>query len=641
MAGTVVFEELRLGAGVSGPYSFVRYSRSGRRTGDPVPRLIVIKGADEGKQFELTGERLTAGRDAANRIRLHDTEVSRRHAEFITTTDGIRVVDVGSANGTFVNNQSIRDTLLQPGDHVQIGQTVLVFSAGRGENQPPSDLADRISMITRQDLELSSAIIKSIGDTEGSRILARPENVDGPWLKTALANLGIMYEAIQAVSHILDLNQLLERIMDLIFRSLEADRGCIMLRRSAAEVIEAPAAGESQEPSTSDEFEPKAVRWREGVNRQEKIPISRTIMDYVLKEKKGILVTDAALDERFQSVQSIVRFGIREVICVPMKGRHGTLGVLYLDTRVLGRDLVASSNPANNRANPPTTKFTGDHLALAIAIAHQAALAVEETHYYQAMVQAERLAAVGQTIAALSHHIKNILQGLRSGGEILKMGLHDKDDALLNQGWKMMEKNQGKIYDLVMDMLSYSKEREPNLEDTDVNQIVRDVVELLEGRVAELGVTLTTHLDETLPTCQADPEGVHRALLNIAGNAIDAVEGVAKPQVRIATVREKVGENEEWICIEVRDNGSGIPADKLEDIFRPFVSTKGSRGTGLGLAVSRKILREHGGDIIVLSQVGEGSSFFLRLSLRTLSHGDMGRTRTEIPILPPMDEPEE
>src|SRR5262249_10484091 len=168
--------------------------------------------------------------------------------------------------------------------------------------------------------------------------------------------------------------------------------------------------------------------------------------------------------------------------------------------------------------------LTADHLALAIAIAHQAALAVEETRYHQAMVHAERLAAVGQTIAALSHHIKNILQGLRSGGEILELGLKDKDEALLQQGWRMMEKNQAKIYDLVMDMLSYSKEREPAIEDTDLNAVVRDVIELLQTRAAGRGVDLKTRLDESLPPCPTDPEGIHRALLNIVGNALDAVE---------------------------------------------------------------------------------------------------------------------
>src|SRR4029079_6623242 len=119
-------------------------------------------------------------------------------------------------------------------------------------------------------------------------------------------------------------------------------------------------------PST--DFEPRAVRWRDS-SRQEKLPISRTIIDHVLRERKGILVSDALRDERFQAVQSIVRSGIREVICVPMKGRHQTLGVLYLDPSTPVGSLLAGR---------PLGKFTGDHLALAIAIAHQAALAVEE-----------------------------------------------------------------------------------------------------------------------------------------------------------------------------------------------------------------------------------------------------------------------
>ena len=134
-----------------------------------------------------------------------------------------------------------------------------------------------------------------------------------------------------------------------------------------------------------------------------------------------------------------------------MKGRHETLGVLYLDTAIAPRE--ALDGPLI------PSRFTEDHLKLAIAIAHQAALAVEDTRYHQAMVQAERLAAIGQAIAALSHHIKNILQGLKSGSEVLKLGLQDKDEAMLQQGWKIVEKNQGKIYDLVMDMLGYSKER--------------------------------------------------------------------------------------------------------------------------------------------------------------------------------------
>ena len=576
-------------------------------------RLIVIKGADEGKQFELDGPVAGVGRDASNQVRLHDTEVSRRHAEFQRRDAGHTLVDVGSANGTFVNNQPVTEAVLRSGDHIQIGQSILVYSAGRNDGQTTTDLADRINMMSRQqDLEWSSAIIKTVAETEGSRILAQPEQAGTVWLKTALANLGIMYETIQAVSHILDIDQLLERIMELIFRSIEADRGCIMLRNAA-----------------TNQFEPKALRWREGVNSEEKITLSRTIMDYVLREKQGVLVSDAAHDERFNTGQSIVRFGIREAICVPMKGRHESVGVLYLDTRSTARDLVARQSV--------TGKFTEEHLALAIAIAHQAALAVEDTRYHHAMVQAERLAAIGQTIAALSHHIKNILQGLRSGSEILKMGLADKSEEHLLQGWKIVEKNQGKIYDLVMDMLSYSKEREPAIEETDLNQVVRDVLELVGGRVKELGVRLEARLDEGLPRVQADPEGIHRALLNIVTNGLDAVEERKNPQLGVMTGPDA---EEGWVQILVLDNGTGIPPQKQADIFKPFVSTKGAKGTGLGLAVSRKILREHGGDILVQSQPGKMSKFTMRLPIKSPLSAEASVSELEFPV-PPPEEPSE
>jgi signal transduction histidine kinase len=578
-------------------------TRFSRFPGGIVPRLIVIKGADEGKQYDLTEPVIGVGRDGSNRLRLSDTEVSRRHAEFRQTQDGYRLVDIGSANGTFVNNTAVKDVLLQSGDHVQIGQSTLVYSAGRADTVPVADLAERISMISKHDLELGSAIVKTIGETEGSRILAKPDQDTGPWLKNALANLSVMYDAIQAVSHILDVNQLLERIMDLIFRSIAADRGCIMLRNA-----------------DNGQFEPQAARWREGFEA-DKIAVSRTVMDYVLSEKKGILASDAAQDDRFSAGQSIVRFGIREVICVPMKGRHETLGVLYLDTRSSAKDFSSEDGKL-------TGKFNADHLALAIAIGHQAALAVEESRYHQALVQAERLAAIGQTIAALSHHIKNILQGLRSGSDILKMGLKDKNEGCLQQGWRMIEKNQEKIYNLVMDMLSFSKEREPSLEDADLNSLIREVLELTSGRAKEVGAKIETRLDPDLPRVPIDPEGIHRALLNVVGNALDAVDDEPNPSVAVASIIEP---DREWVRILVIDNGGGIPSEKLTDIFKPFVSTKGSRGTGLGLPVSRKILREHGGDLTAHSGPGRQTKFTLRIPVRSPLRSESAAAEPEQP----------
>ena len=556
-------------------------------------RLIVIKGPDEGKQFELpAGETLSIGRDRTNRVVLHDTEVSRKHAEIVPNNGIFRVRDIGSANGTLVNTKPVKEAPLGPGDHITLGQSILVFSAARTERPTASaEIANQIRLITPKDNEVPSAIVKTVAEDEGSRILARPDEVGTQWLKTRLASLSVMYETTQAVSHILDLDQLLDRILELIFNSIPADHGCVMLRN--------PDGGE---------FEPAAVRFRDGVNRQEKMTVSRTIMEWVLDHRQGVLISDAARDSRFATGDSITRFNIREVICVPMKGRHETHGVLFLDTVTNTKKMMAQGK------EEPVAQLAEEHLSLAIAIAHQAALAVEETRYHQAMVQGERLAAVGQTITALSHHIKNIMQGVVFGSDMVRTGMSDKDDALLQKGWRLVEKNQGKIHDLVMDMLSYSKERDPVIEDADLNKVVDEVIDVVRGRAEEKGVRLDVRFSPNMPQVPCDPDGVHKALLNIVSNALDAVEDREEPYVGVQTLLEAGGL---WARIVVLDHGPGIPPETLTEIFKPFVSTKGARGTGLGLPVSRKIFREHGGDVVVESKVGKGSKFILRLPMKS------------------------
>lgn len=368
-----------------------------------------------------------------------------------------------------------------------------------------------------------------------------------------------------------------------------------------------------------DNFEAKSVRFRAGKEQREKITISKTIMDHVLQKGLGVLTSDAAHDQRFRPAPSVQEQGIREALCVPMKGRHETIGVLYLDVKASAADIAQQQGPGATG----TTKLTEDHLMLAAAIAHQAALALEDTRYYRAMMQSERLAAVGQTIAAISHHIKNILQGLKSGTDLLKLGINEENRTLLLQGWKTLEKNQVRIYDLVMDMLSYSKEREPVLEVTDLSSIVNEVVELIEGRAQEAGITIEKKFDNLLKPMQVDPEGLHKALLNVVSNALDAMHETPSARITLITALESNGR---WAQIAVQDNGPGIPADIQASIFKPFVSTKGSKGTGLGLAVSRKILREHGGDVMLQSEPGHGARFVLRLPIPASDAAGQRRT---------------
>ena len=545
--------------------------------------LFVIQGRDQGRRFDLEKETVTLGRDNDNVIQLHDSEVSRHHAEVRRTDDGFVLVDLKSSNGTFHNTTQVEEQPLSSGDRVQIGRTLMIYTGG--EESSSIGLANEVDIVGQASNVAGSRIVKSISHEEGSQLLSHVDASESPWLARARSNLQIMYRTALAVSHTLDIDQLLHRIIDLIFEWVEADRGCIMLvDLQTEELIPKVSRNPRQRPGQV----------------KERLEISRTILDYVLDQREGVLTSDAKEDQRWDPAASIVKMGVREAICVPMQGRYGIVGVIYIDTYTAPGRIVQRSSD----------KFSDEHLKLMIAIAHQAALAIEDTSYYSAMVQAERLAAMGQTIATLSHHIKNILQGIRGGSYLIEEGLKGEDNDIVRKGWSIVDKNQEKISNLVMDMLTFSKDRDPDLVPSDLNELVADVAELMSVRADAAQVKLELQPAASMAEFMFDPELLHRAILNVVTNAIDACEHSEAGQVTVSTGLSDDGET---LRIIVADNGGGIEENDVKRIFSVFESRKGARGTGLGLPVSQKILREHGGDILVESTLGAGSRFILTL----------------------------
>ena len=547
-----------------------------------MPALFVIQGRNQGTRYDLAAHpgAVTIGRESGNVVQLDDNEVSRRHAEIRRTGDSFVVGDLRSSNGTFVNDRRIDRADLVGGDRIRVGRSVLVYAATAADE----DAARLVDIVPAASPADGSRIVRTMRDDD-SISMAAPEAAQGRWLSRARSNVQVMYRTALAVSHTLDIDELLGRVLELVFEWVAADRGCIMLR----------------DPESGD-LRVKARRERrDGAGGS--LAISRTILDYVLDNGEGVLTSDAQEDDRFTSGDSVVRTGVREAICVPLQGRYGTVGVIYVDTTV----------PLAETLELGGRRFSDEHLKLMIAIGHQAALAVEDTTYYSGMVQAERLGAVGQTIATLSHHIKNILQGIRGGSYLVEMGLDNGDQDVLRKGWDIVRRNQDKISSLVMDMLSYGKEREPDLVPADLGAVVDEVVETVRQRAAEAGIAISWERPHDLPRMSFDPEALSRAVLNVVTNALDAVEGRTAPAVTVAADTDADGG---LARVTVSDNGPGIPPEALPGIFDLFVSTKGARGTGLGLAVSRKILREHGGDIRATSEPGVGTTFVLEFPLR-------------------------
>lgn len=546
--------------------------------------LFVIRGRDQGRHFNLPRGPQTIGRDPKAGIQLLDSEVSREHA-VISSEDGLQyqIRDLDSSNGTEVNGAEVAEQVLRSGDRIQIGQTLMIFT---GSSQPTSlQAAHSVDIVQRAAASEPSKIVSSADLSKG------PSGGD--------RSLEVMYLTALAVGRTNDIPELLDRVLRLVFDWVVADRGCVMLLDSQTGQLRPAARCDRKQHKTT-----------------EPISISRTILDYVLENKEAVRTTDAQEDRRWDAAQSIVQAGIREAMCVPLQGRYSVVGALYVDTFTSSGNVVAGG---------PVERFNDDQLRLITAIGYQAALAIEDTYYYSAMVQSERLAVMGQTIANLSHHVKNILQGIRGGGYLIDAGLKRDDNEAVRRGWSMVEKNQERISQLVMDMLSFSKERQPDRVEADLNELIEDVAELMRVRAQDAECELCLETDLEAAQAFFDPEAMHRALLNVVTNAIDAVAGSEQASVVVRTRSH----SDRGVMIEVADNGPGIPEEDRHRIFSPFESGKGARGTGLGLPVCKKIMEEHEGWIDIRDRPGGGTVFRLYLPPKPSSREDTGSDPAE------------
>lgn len=548
-----------------------------------MPALVVVSGPKIGTRFLLTGATQRIGRDSRCDIHLDDTETSRKHAQIDLVDNEYVINDLKSSNGTLVNGHLVDSKKLRDGDRIQIGKYVFVFRLH--ETQPNSSDKDylkrSVSIVSDNALESSQIISRAdLSDPVGETEFFDPE-VANP-LSVTKSHWEIMYRTSLAVSRTLDINRLLEQIVDLIFQWVQCDHACVMLTDTSTGELN-PVYRKNRRPQSNHQ-----------------ITISKTILDYVLKKEEGVLTSDAKDDRRWTSSASIEASGVCEAICVPMRGRYGVVGVLYIDT-IVNADRESKSTGLN--------VFNEEHLKMMVTIGHQAALAIEDTNFYQSTLQAEKLAAVGQTIANLSHHVKNILQGLKGGGYMINEGLKKEDLGPVRTGWEICQKTHARIESMVLDMLTMSKQREPKRESTDLVQLIHDVITIANVSAQDANVQLAWIPPQTYKPIFVDPEGIHRAILNLVLNAIDATGGRPDAQVSLDLLQDNQSTQ-----IKIQDNGIGIPKSQLKSIFSLFESTKGNRGTGLGLPVSQKIIQEHGGDISVVSVVDQGTTFTIHLN---------------------------
>ena len=229
------------------------------------------------------------------------------------------------------------------------------------------------------------------------------------------------------------------------------------------------------------------------------------------------------------------------------------------------------------------------------------------------LVNSERLAAIGQTVAGMAHCIKNILHGFKGGSYIIDTAFVKNDTDKLQAGWQMIERNIERMSELVLDLLSYSKGREPEYDKISTKDILDEVCGLLNERAKKNKIELIKEYSSSIDVVVIDPKTVYRSLMNLISNAIDACifdEDSGKQHTVVVTVRDIENNILEY---EVKDNGSGMDDEVKAKLFASFFSTKGAKGTGLGLLVTRKLIEEHNGSIGVSSTQGEGTTVTFRL----------------------------
>ncbi|MCJ7554963.1 MAG: GAF domain-containing sensor histidine kinase, partial [Ignavibacteriaceae bacterium] len=333
--------------------------------------------------------------------------------------------------------------------------------------------------------------------------------------------------------------------------------------------------------------------------------LTKTFFDDFARIKKGTGAVGICAEQRivqgFENQDILLnvkkdyeeKFNIRAtaVLTAPMLSRGELIGVIE----------VLNKSGEN--------MFSEDDKNVLKIFSNYAAITVDNARLFDDYLAKDRISYLGQSIMKSAHGLKNILNNMDGGVFIAEKGASLKDFKEVEKGWDIIKRNSNRLREMVLDILLFSRPKKPEYKLSNINQICDDIEELLAPNAKELNVEIKNFLDRSIKDFCFDPKGIHRCLLNLISNAVYACSQKGGGRVNVTTIlREKT-----FLEIKVSDNGIGISKDSLPHIFDVFYTTKGSGGTGLGLAVTKKIIDEHNGTIKVSSTVNIGTKFIITL----------------------------
>lgn len=387
--------------------------------------------------------------------------------------------------------------------------------------------------------------------------------------------VNVLHRVDRFMATLPDLNQLLEEI-------LKESQAITDAQASSLALVD---------EKTQDLFFEIALGEKADAAKEIRIKKGEGIAGQVALSGSSKRIDDVCREKSFASrVDQKTGFKTKSILAVPLL-RHG---------RPMG--VIEVLNKKNNRP------FSSEDQEILEILAHQAAIAIENARLIQENIAKERLASLGQGIAGAAHCIKNIINLVKVSSTAIDFAIQKESLDLVKHSWPAIHKGCDQITEMVMDMLTYAKPRTPAYGQTDLNQLLLDIIKMVSSRLEEKTIRVSHDLDPGIGPVVIGRQEIQRCILNLFSNAADALDTGGRISLKTEPMI-----NSEAVQIVFTDNGPGIPDDRLGRIFDVFFSSKGSNGTGLGLSITKKIIDEHGGDISVQSIVGKGTTFTIRL----------------------------
>jgi len=315
----------------------------------------------------------------------------------------------------------------------------------------------------------------------------------------------------------------------------------------------------------------------------------------VIGQNAMLALADATQDPRYVALPSVLEASCRAFLGAPLRIQDEVVGLMTV------RRMEDSD-------------FTQEQRKLLETVCKQVAIVIEKARMYEDKLQAEQLAAIAVSLSGLAHYIKNILFTSQIGEYLVDKGLNEWNDMdRVREGWKTLHQANQKIRKLVENMLNYSRKTKLEFKPVNLVKMITEIVDSVHDQAALRRTEIQAQLDPELESVMLEPESIYDAMLNLVTNAIDAIpEG----QMGKVIVRAQRIPDQNNFKIEVLDSGMGIPEEFKDKVFNLFFSTKGKKGTGIGLAATKKIIEDHSGTIEFDTTPGQGTCFrvFLPLS---------------------------